>query len=82
MTSIGQSSAAASKEGSGGAVVEGSSSGAGSVETKQAPRSFETYHLAYLHAWPLIGQIGAAPPFPIKKLDFDAVRTLVALLIS
>lgn len=31
-------------------------------------------HLAYLHAWPLIGRLGTGDWFPIKKLDFDSVR--------
>ena len=42
-------------------------------------RALETYHICYLHSWPLIGQIGGASPFVIKKLDFDTVRPRMPL---
>jgi hypothetical protein len=31
-------------------------------------------HIAYLHAWPLIGRLPPEQPFAIKKLDFESVR--------
>lgn len=31
-------------------------------------------HLAYLQSWPLVGKLGMAPLFAIKKLDFDSER--------
>ena len=34
-------------------------------------------HIAYLHAWPLIGKLGTGDPFPIKKLDFESERALL-----
>ena len=39
--------------------------------------SSSSLHFAYLHAWPLIGKLGTGDPFPIKKLDFDAERSLL-----
>jgi len=34
-------------------------------------------HIAYLHAWPLIGKLGTGEPFAIKKLDFESELSLL-----
>ena len=53
-------------------------------EVPTPPTTFDPSltHIAYLHAWPLIGKLGTGDPFPIKKLDFESERELLFKTLS